>query len=259
MGRLQNQIAVITGGTSGIGRATAKIFAEEGAVACILGRSKEKAEQLVSEIVLAGGKAENFLCDVTDAQQIGRTIQDVFTKYGSIDILFNCAGVSPVGTVATTSFEDFKRVMEVDLYSIFLTCHYAIPYMEQKKRGNIINVTGTYGVRPVPNKAGYACAKAGGNSLTKSIAIDYARQGIRCNAISPGFVDTPLNSGFETERRDAFLEKYQPLEAVIQAEDIAKTAVFLASDDSSNITGQNIVVDGGSEACLYYLHQQKGK
>lgn len=254
MSGIHNKITVITGGTSGIGRAAARAFAAEGAVICILGRNAARAEKVLEEIQDNGGSAEFYPCDITVAEEIHDTIDKILQQYGRIDILFNSAGISPTGTVETTTFSDFKKVMEADLYSIFLLSQEVIGSMKAQGGGNIINIAGTYGMHPVPNKAGYACAKAGVISLTRSIAIDFARQGIRCNAISPGYVDTPLNDGFPTEKRDRFLERYQPDPEVITAEAIANAAVFLASDESRNITGQNLVVDGGTEACLYYLH-----
>ena len=254
MSGIYNKITVITGGTSGIGRAAARAFAAEGAVICILGRNAGRAEKVLEEIQDNGGSAEFYHCDITVAEEIHDTIGKIIQQYGRIDILFNSAGISPTGTVETTPFSDFKKVMEADLYSIFLLSQEVIGSMKEQGGGNIINIAGTYGMHPVPNKAGYACAKAGVISLTRSIAIDFARQGIRCNAISPGYVDTPLNDGFPTEKRDRFLERYQPDPEVITAEAIANAAVFLASDESRNITGQNLVVDGGTEACLYYLH-----
>lgn len=254
MSGIHNKITVITGGTSGIGRAAARVFAAEGAVICILGRNAARAEKVLEEIQNNGGSAEFYHCDITVAEEIHDTIDKILQQYGRIDILFNSAGISPTGTVETTTFSDFKKVMEADLYSIFLLSQEVIGSMKEQGGGNIINIAGTYGMHPVPNKAGYACAKAGVISLTRSIAIDFARQGIRCNAISPGYVDTPLNDGFPTEKRDRFLERYQPDPEVITAEAIANAAIFLASDESRNITGQNLVVDGGTEACLYYLH-----
>lgn len=259
MKELEGRVAVITGGTSGIGRSTAEVFAQAGAIVCILGRNREKAEEIIKKMNADEEQAAYFLCDITSEEEVKKTVDDVYERYGRIDILFNSAGISPAGNIKTTLFSEFKRVMEVDLYSIFLTSQAVIPYMEKAGKGTIINISGTYGVRPVPDKAGYSCAKAGVISLTKSIAIDFARAGIRCNAISPGFVETPLNEGFDGERRDNFLEKYQPADFIIQPEDIGWTALYLASDHSRGITGQNLIVDGGSEACLYYLHKTKGR
>lgn len=254
MSGINNKITVITGGTSGIGRAAAKAFAAEGAVICILGRNAHRAENVLEEIQKNGGRAQFYPCDVTREEEVRDTVNKILQQHGRIDILFNSAGISPTGTVETTDFSDFKKVMEADLYSIFLLSQAVIGAMKEQGEGNIINIAGTYGMHPVPNKVGYACAKAGVISLTRSIAMDFARQGIRCNAISPGYVDTPLNDGFPTEKRDRFLERYQPDPEVITAEAIANAAVFLASEESRNITGQNLVVDGGTEACLYYLH-----
>jgi len=256
MDKLKDKVVIITGGTSGIGSVTAECFASEGAISCILGRNHKKAEKIVEKIRQMGNQAYFFICDITSEEEIQKTVKEIYEQFGKIDVLYNSAGISPAGDVVTTSFQDFKNVMETDLYSIFLTSHIVIPYMEKENGGSIINIAGTYGVRPVPNKVGYACAKAGALSITKSVAIDFARKNIRCNAISPGFVETPLNDGFDGERRDNFLEKYQPANFIIQSEDIANAAVFLASEESRGITGQNIVVDGGSEACLYYLHKK---
>lgn len=252
--RLIGKTAIITGATSGIGRGIALKMAEEGAFVCVVGRDRERALAVVDEITKAGGEGSGYLCDITNPEEVKRMVDDVGRNKSRIDILVNAAGISPRGTVTGTSFEEFEAVMSVDLYSIFHFAKEVLPYMEEAGSGTIINIVGTYGMRPVPNKAGYACAKAAALSLTRSIAIDYARKGIRCNAVSPGYVDTPLNEGFEGERRDAFLEKYQPMEGMIDAGDIADAAVFLATDDSRFIMGQNLVVDGGTEACLYYLH-----
>ena len=128
--------------------------------------------------------------------------------------------------------------------------------MEKQGGGVILNTVGTYGLRPTPNKIGYSAAKAAALSLTRSIAVDFARSNIRCNAICPGFVDTPLNNGFEGEARERFLDKYQPSFYKIQPEDVALTAIWLASDESKAITGQPIVVDGGTEACLYFNYKK---
>lgn len=254
MDGMKDKVVVITGGTSGIGRATAKAFAEKGATICFLGRDVTKGVVVQQEIQKAGVTSQFFCCDVTNEEEIFRTVYDILRQFGKIDILFNCAGISPTGTIETTSFSDFQKVMETDLYSVFLLSKAVIGSMKEKGTGNIINVAGTYGMRPVPNKVGYACAKAGVISLTRSIAMDFARCGIRCNAISPGYVDTPLNDEFPQDKRDRFLERYQPSPEMITAEAIANAAVFLASDQSKHITGQNLVVDGGTEACLYYLH-----
>jgi NAD(P)-dependent dehydrogenase (short-subunit alcohol dehydrogenase family) len=124
--------------------------------------------------------------------------------------------------------------------------------MEKQEGGVILNMVGTFGIKPIPNKAGYSCAKAGALSITRSVAIEFARSNIRCNAICPGFVDTPLNKGFTGKAREEFLDRYQPMTIKIQSSDIAKTALFLASEEARAITGQAIVVDGGTEAGLYY-------
>jgi NAD(P)-dependent dehydrogenase (short-subunit alcohol dehydrogenase family) len=253
---LIDKVAVVTGGTSGIGYGIALRFAQAGATVCIVGRNRERADKAVDALTEKSLKAYAHIADVSREEEVKSLFDSVIARCGRIDILCNCAGISPAGTVESTAFEDFQNTMKVDLYSVFLCCKYAIPHFRKSGGGNIINIAGTYGMRPVKNKAAYACAKAGALSLTQSVAIDFADQNIRCNAICPGFVDTPLNQGFEGERRDAFLHKYQPMDTLINADDIANAALFLASDMSRTVTGQSIVVDGGSEACLYNLNKQ---
>ncbi len=250
--RLEGKIAVVTGAGSGLGRAISLKLASEGAKIAVADISLDNAKETVKLIESLGAEAAPFVADVTCEEQIQHLFEEVDQKWGKIDILYNNAGISPVGTIETTTFADFQKVIGLDLYSIFLGSKHVIPYMKKNGGGSIINTVGTFGFKPIPNKIGYSCAKAGAMSLTRSVAIDMARDNIRCNAICPGFVDTPLNKDFVGEEREQFLKNYQPMELKIQAEDIANMAVYLATEEARAITGQGIVVDGGTEACLYY-------
>ncbi len=252
MREFENKVVVITGGGSGLGKLSCEMFAAEGAVVYVVDINEAAAAASASDIVKNGGTAIAYAADITSEKAMKKLFEDMVEKQGKIDVLFNNAGISPEGTVTTTSYEDFRKVLAIDLESIFLGCKYAIPHMEKQGGGVIINTVGTFGIKPIPNKMGYACAKAGAMSLTRSVAIDFAKSNIRCNAICPGFVDTPLNKGFEGEAREEFLKRYQPMELKIQSEDVAKTALFIASDAARAITGQALVVDGGTEACMYY-------
>lgn len=250
--KLEGKVAVVTGAGSGLGKKIAEKLAAEGAKVALADISVENAKKAAEEIQAAGGESEAFLADITSEEQIEKLFEEVERKFGGIDLLYNNAGISPVGTVETTSYQDFQKVLAIDLYSVFLGCKYVIPYMRKRGGGAIVNTAGTFGMRPIPNKIGYSCAKAGVLSITRSVAIDMARDNIRCNAICPGFVDTPLNKDFVGEERENFLKNYQPMELKVQAEDIANMAVFLACEEARAITGQPMVIDGGTEACLYF-------
>ena len=252
MKKFENKVVAITGGGSGLGKLSCEMFAAEGATVCVIDINAQTAGAVAESIVSAGGKAKAFAADITNESAMEKLFAEIHDTYGRLDVLFNNAGISPIGTVTTTSYADFRKVLAFDMESIFLGCKYAIPYMEKQGGGVILNTVGTFGLKHIPNKVGYACAKAGAMSLTRSVAIDFARSNIRCNAICPGFVDTPLNKDFTGEAREKFLDSYQPMTLKIQPEDIAKTALFLASDDARAITGQAVVIDGGTEACLYY-------
>ena len=252
MKKFENKVVAITGGGSGLGKLSCEMFAAEGATVCVIDINAQTAGAVAESIISAGGKAKAFAADITNESAMEKLFAEIHDAYGRLDVLFNNAGISPIGTVTTTSYADFRKVLAIDMESIFLGCKYAIPYMEKQGGGVILNTVGTFGLKPIPNKVGYACAKAGAMSLTRSVAIGFARSNIRCNGICPGFVDTPLNKDFTGEAREKFLDSYQPMTLKIQPEDIAKTALFLASDDARAISGQAIVIDGGTEACLYY-------
>ena len=225
MNRFDNKVVVIAGGGSGMGRVSCQKFAAEGAAVGVVDINEAGAAETVRLIAEAGGKAKAYKVDITKEDEMKKLFSDVVADFGRIDVYFTIAGISPVGTATTTEFV-------------------------------IIVLSGTYGIRPTPNKIGYSAAKAGAISLTRSVAIDFARSNIRCNTICPGFVNTPLNNGFEGEARQRFLNTYQPAPFEIQSEDIANTALFLASDDARAITGQTIVVDGGTEAALYLNYKR---
>lgn len=197
-----------------------------------------------------------YAIDITNEAAVEALFDDAVATFGRLDVYFTIAGISPVGTAVTTSYEDYKKVVALDMDSVFLGSKYCIPHMIKTGGGVILNLVGTYGIRPTPNKLSYSAAKAGALSITRSVAIDFARDNIRCNAICPGFVNTPLNNGFEGEARQRFLNTYQPAPFEIQAKDIAETALFLASDEARAITGQAIVVDGGTEASLYLNYKR---
>ncbi len=259
MRRFENKVVAITGGGSGMGKTTCKMFAAEGGIIAVIDVNERGALETVKEIEEAGGKAKAYPADITDEVRMSDVFKNIQDTFGHIDILYNNAGISPTGTAVTTSIEDFRRVLKIDMEAVFIACHIVIPYMQKQGGGVILNTVGTYGIKPTPNKIGYSAAKAAALSLTRSIAIDFARSNIRCNAICPGFVDTPLNKGFEGEARERFLDKYQPSLYKIQPEDIALTAMWLASEEAKAITGQPIVVDGGTEACLYFNYKKSSE
>lgn len=256
MKRFDGKVVVITGGGSGMGKISCTLFAQEGGSVCVVDINEKTAKATADEIIAAGGKAKAYAIDITKEEAVKALFDDAVATFGRLDVYFTIAGISPVGTAVTTSYEDYKKVVALDMDSVFLGSKYCIPHMIKTGGGVILNLVGTYGIRPTPNKLSYSAAKAGALSITRSVAIDFARDNIRCNAICPGFVNTPLNNGFEGEARQRFLNTYQPAPFEIQAKDIAETALFLASDEARAITGQAIVVDGGTEASLYLNYKR---
>ena len=249
--KLRDRVALVTGGGSGIGAASCLAFAREGALVAVANRTPAKASAVARQIEAEGGRAIAIGADVARSADVARMIERTAAELGAPSILFNNAGISPTGSVTEISEADWDECLNINLKSVFLTARCAIPLMIQAGGGVILNTAGTFGLRAASNKAAYSAAKAGVVNLTRSIALDYARDNIRSNAICPGYVDTPLNEGFPETARDAFLEQYQPLRGLIGAGDVAEMAVYLASDAAKLITGQVFVLDGGQQAGLF--------
>jgi 3-oxoacyl-[acyl-carrier protein] reductase len=248
---LAGKVAIITGGGSGIGRSASLAFAAAGAKVVVANRTGAKAEAVAAEIRAAGGEAIGVQVDVSIGADVRRMIAVAVEYFGGVDILFNNAGISPNGTITEISEEEWDECIAIDLRSVFLGSKYAIPIMQGHGGGVILNTAGTLGIRPCRNKAAYGAAKAGVINLTKAVALDYARDGIRCNAICPGYIDTPLTAHISLADRDAFLASSQPLRGLITPEEVAELALYLASDAARMITGQAYLIDGGQQAGMF--------
>ena len=252
MSEAGRRVVLITGASSGIGRASALAFAALGDAVVVVSRGQERSQVVADEIVQQGGQALALAADVARSADVERMIAQALTHYGRLDVLFNNAGISPTGRVTDISEAEWDECMNINLKSIFLACQHAIPPMIAAGGGVILTTSGTFGLRPAKNKAAYSAAKAAAISLTKAIALDYARQGIRANVIAPGVVQTPLLGGAEhDEGFRRFLDQYQPLPGLTQAEEVASLAVYLASEAARMMTGQVYVIDGGQQTGLF--------
>ncbi len=235
----------MTGASRGIGRAIALELASRGAFVVInYNGSKDRAEEVKSQIEEAGGKAQTYQCDVSDFETCQAFIQDVIKEHGRIDILVNNAGITRDGLLMKMSEEDFDRVIETNLKGTFHTIRFASRQMLRQRSGRIINMSSVVGIAGNPGQANYAASKAGVIGLTKAVARELASRGITVNAIAPGFIETEMTAVLPDAVKEASVAQI-PLGHFGKPEDIAKTAAFLASDDAGYITGQVIQVDGG--------------
>lgn len=238
---LTGKTAIVTGSTRGIGRAVAQALADSGARVAVVGRDRERASQVASEI---GKGAAGFACDVTDTAQVATLISDVEKEFGGVDILVNNAGVTRDNLVMRLKDEDWDEVLNANLRGAFAAIRAVSRGMMKKRSGRIINMASVVGLMGNKGQANYAASKAGLIALTKSVAKELGTRGILVNAIAPGFIETEMTDAMAPEARAA-LNGMIPLERLGKPEDIASAVVFLASDKASYITGQVIVVDGG--------------
>ena len=248
--RLANKVALITGGTSGIGEATALLFAREGAAVSVSGRSAERGRKVVAEIEQSGGKAIFILADVSSAADCRRAVDETVRAFGPLDILFNNAGVFFAHNALDCSEEEWDLQLNVNLKGAFLMSKYALPGMIAQGGGVIINNSSGWGLVGGDKAVAYCASKGGMVLMTKAMAIDHGRQGVRVNCICPGDVETPMLPQ-DAKVRGLDWKTYlagcadRPLGRVGTSEEIAKAALFLASDDSSYMLGAEIIVDGG--------------
>ncbi len=249
--RLKDKVAIITGGSFGIGRATAFAFAREGAKVVLASRRKEPGEKVAGEIRTQGGEAAYISTDVSKAEDVKRMIKLTIDEYGKLDILFNNAGVSSTGTVVDLTEEVFDRTIDVDLKGVFLCSKYAIPHMIKNQGGSIISCSSISAFIGQRLNSAYNAAKGGVELLTKCMALDFAKYNIRVNTVCPGWVRTEMNrkqlASF-TEKDWQEVKRLHPLGRIGEPDDIAPAVVYLASDESSWVTGTNIMVDGGYTA-----------
>lgn len=248
--RLENNVAIITGAGSGIGRSSALLFAREGAQVVVIDLNEEGANHTVRDIERIGGDATFRCCDVSDAIQVEATVRDVLGTHGAIDVLFNNAGIDLSKDLVDTTPEEWDRVLAVNLRSVFLMMRAVIPSMKRRRRGSIINTASGVGIRPRPTLAAYCASKAGIIGLSKAAATELGADGIRVNALCPGMIDTAMNRRVIESNPDpaealARMMMNYPLGRMGTVEEVAYAALFLASAESGYVTGTAFSVDGG--------------
>ena len=235
----ENRIAIVTGGTSGIGESTVRLLIEKGATVLVLGRNAEKGQQLESL-----GNCKFYSCDVSVPTSIESVCKKSLEEYPTIDILVNNAGMSLDGTVESLSLEEWNRIFAVNVTSIYLMSKYIVPAMRKKGYGRIVNIGSTAGTVGAWGLHAYSATKGAVIQLSKSMAAEYAKEGILVNCLCPGGTMTPLMEGIGANDLDDFAKLF-PIGRLAQPEEIAPVIVFLASEEASFMAGSTVLVDGG--------------
>lgn len=245
---LNGKTAIVTGGTAGIGKAIAILFATHGANVIIFGTNSERAAKAVEEIESARANQEqkivSYLVDVSKTKVVDETIQNILTSFGKVDILVNNAGITKDNLLMRMSEEDWDAVLDINLKSVYNTCKSLTRSMMKARHGSIINISSVIGLMGNAGQANYAASKAGMIGFTKSIAKEFASRGIRANCVAPGYIETQMTEVLPPEVKEGILAKI-PLGRIGNPNDIAQAVLFLASDASCYITGQVLTVDGG--------------
>src|SRR5271156_2061960 len=241
---LSGRVAFVTGASQGIGRACALKLATVGATVAAAARNQEKLNELVAEITAAGGKAAAFALDVADEEQVKATVKAAIAQFGKIDILVNNAGITRDQLVMRMKRADWDAVLQTNLTSAYLCIQAVIPSMLKQRWGRIINITSVFGQMGQAGQANYAASKAGLIGLTMAIAREVGSRSITCNAIAPGFIETPMTAVLSEEFKQAAIKQI-PLGRVGSPADVASAVAFLASDEASYITGHVLNVNGG--------------
>ena len=241
---LKNKVAVITGGTRGIGFAVAQAFVEAGAHVALIGVNKQRGEEAAKELASSGQKARFYQVDVADSQKVEETLSTIAEDFGQIDILVNNAGITRDGLLMKMKEEDWDAVIDTNLKSVYNTCKAVVRPMMKARFGKIINITSVVGLMGNGGQTNYAASKAGMIGFTKSLAKELASRGITVNCVAPGFIETDMTDKLNEGQKEGLL-KLIPMARLGKPQDIAKAVLFLASEDSAYITGQTLTVDGG--------------
>lgn len=256
-GELSGKVAIVSGGSLGIGRATAELLAAQGASVVLCGRRQEAVDDAVAAITSAGGKAIGVAADVSNSADAERIVRTAVESFGAVDILVNSAGIQTYGTVVETNEELWDKVFDINVKGIYLLAHFAIPEMEERGGGAIINVSSVQAFQSQKQVAAYTATKGAINALTRAMALDHAEQKIRVNTICPGSIDTPMLRHSadmfrgEGESVDDVVNAWggaHPIGRVGTGRDVAELICFLASDRATFITGGEFKVDGGLTA-----------
>jgi NAD(P)-dependent dehydrogenase (short-subunit alcohol dehydrogenase family) len=248
--RLEGKTALITGGGEGIGRATALLFSSEGARVGIMGRTKKKLDSVVSESN-GPGEIVPLHGDVSLERDVKRAVDEFYKRFGKIDILFNNAGILEGGTVVTTSMEVWDRTIDINVKGVFLMSKYVVPLMAKHGGGSIINNSSVLGMVGMENCVAYNASKGAVRQITRSMALDHAKDNIRVNSVCPGYIKTKMDVEFmgnppdAEEQLDKIAAGMIPLVRRAEAVEVGHAVLYLASDDSRYVTGSDLVIDGG--------------
>jgi 3-oxoacyl-[acyl-carrier protein] reductase len=247
LGNLANKVAIVTGSGQGIGEGIAKVFAQAGAAVVVATRSKGNGQSTVDDIIAAGGKAALVLCDLGRREEVDRVVAETIAQFGRVDIAIHNAAIYPLHTVEELTDEVMEQTLAVNMKAAVWLTQACVPLFRQNGWGRLIFTSSVTGPRvAMPGTSHYAMSKGGMNGFIRTAALEYARENITVNGVEPGYILTAAMSALGDEQELAAMAQCIPLGALGKPEDIANTMLFLASEEASYITGQTIVVDGGS-------------
>jgi NAD(P)-dependent dehydrogenase (short-subunit alcohol dehydrogenase family) len=247
MNRLRGKVAVVTGGNAGIGEAIAKAFAGEGALVVITGRRQGELDRVVSDIVKEQGKAFAVAGSVTDEPHVQETVRRAVQQFGRLDILVNNAGIGDFGKrLHEIDDATWAQVLDVNLTGVFRMTRAVLPQMLTQGKGAIVNISSIASLVGLPTLSAYAASKGALDAMTRALAVDYANEGIRCNVVNPGLIDTPMAAPLMSnpEQLDSILSHY-PIRRAGKPEEVANMVLYLASDEAAWVTGGTFSIDGG--------------